>query len=146
MDINKVFYPNEECIKYVKEAVLEIEIVAKYPTRILKYSPFLKFSTMLEGKKCDDFLSAYVENPESLKKTIPSYLLTTGPCFLFDYSSRKRLHKLKRELYDRSISSLLIIKAQAKSERETERKKLLDLSSILGERIIYELESDLRNE
>lgn len=29
MDINKVFYPNEECIKYVKEAVLEIEIVAK---------------------------------------------------------------------------------------------------------------------
>ena len=33
MDINKVFYPNEECIKYVKEAVLEIEIVAKYTTR-----------------------------------------------------------------------------------------------------------------
>ena len=146
MDINKIFYPNEECLKYVKEAVLEIEIVAKYPTRILKYSPFQKFCTTMEGEKCDDFLSIYVENPESLRKKIPSYLLTTGPCLLFDYSSRKRLHKLKRELYDRSISALRIIKIQAKSEREIERKKLLDLSSILGERIIYELESDLRNE
>ncbi len=88
MDINKVFYPNEECIKYVKEAVLEIEIVAKYTTRILKYSPFLKFSTMLEGKKCDDFLSAYVENPESINDPAAScgVLREVAPLHIVEYA------------------------------------------------------------
>ncbi len=146
MDMNKIFYPNEKCLKYVEEAVLEIEIVANYPTRILKYSPFLKYCTMLEGEKYEDFLSVCVENPESLRNRIPIDVFRTGPCLLPDYLLRKRLHKLKRELYDRSISALLPIKIQAKSEKEIERKKLLDLSCILGKMITYELRNDLLNE
>lgn len=146
---SKMFYPNMECLKYVETAVSELEIVIKYPTRILERSPFVKYCAVLEKGKCDDFLSICVDNPDKIRKGkwFESAITTVAEPILLslldDSIERSRLRKRKKELYDKCNLILVEIKAQLKKEKAQDRKDLLILSCLLAERIIYELKSDL---
>lgn len=143
---SEMFYPNMECLKYVETAVSELEIVIKYPTRILERSPFAKYRAVLEKGKCDDFLSMCVENPDKIRnawwKNI-TFVMVLKFGFLEDKIEQERIRKREKELYNKCNLILVEIKAQLKKEKAQDRKDLLILSSLLAERIIYELKSDL---
>lgn len=142
---SKMFYPDMECLQYVEIAVSELEIVIKYPTRILDRSPFVKYRAVLEKGKCDDFLSICVEDPDRIRNALWKIPIG-GPVlfpFLDDSIERSRLRKKKKELHDRCNLILLELETQLKSEKAKDRKELLVLSRLLAERIVYELKSDL---
>jgi hypothetical protein len=140
---SKMFYPNMECLKYVETAVSELEIVIKYPTRILEHSPFAKYRAVLDKGNCDDFLSVCVENPDKIRNTLwRQWMLML--CYPWDDRiEQARLRKRKKELHDRCNLILLELKTQLKLEKAQDRKELLILSCLFTERIIYELKSDL---
>lgn len=142
---SKMFYPNMECLKYVETAVSELEIVIKYPTRILERSPFVKYCAVLEKGKCDDFLSICVDNPDKIRNTLWRLPLAGPLLFPFSIDSLEwsQVRKKEKELYDKCNLILVEIKTQLKKEKAQDRKDLLILSCLLAERIIYELKSDL---